>query len=168
MKLQRRPPVRNGGRLLAGRIRHTFRPRSNERTVRDPTDGRIVTTDAAWLLAALMVAHYLADFTGLATARMQEAKSGGGPASVIAGHAAVHGLLMAPIIVLLGDTSIARAGWLAAVVVGSHFLIDLTRARAGVRFAPLRDPNGKPFWAALGLDQLLHGLVLVWVVTRVA
>jgi len=126
-----------------------------------------VTTDAALLLAALMVAHFLADFTGLATARMQEAKRNGGPASIIAAHAGVHGLLMAPLLLYVGGAGVAAAGWLTAVICGSHFLIDLSRARMGLRFGRLGDPDGKPFWVALGLDQLLHGLVLVWIVARV-
>ncbi|MFQ5529883.1 MAG: DUF3307 domain-containing protein [Gemmatimonadota bacterium] len=120
-----------------------------------------MTTEAAWLLVALMIAHYLGDFTILASARLHETKTTGGPLSIIGGHAGIHGLLMAPI--LIAFSGAAEPSLLAAAgIVLSHFVIDATRARLTLRFAGLADPTRKLFWSALGFDQLLHGLVLVW------
>ena len=114
-----------------------------------------------WLMAALLFAHFLGDFTPLATDRMQEAKANGGPLTLIAAHAAVHGAL-----VVIAIVALARPGWaLVASVAGlelaSHFAIDAFRARLGRRAPVLNDPREAVFWYALGLDQLAHGLVLV-------
>lgn len=126
-----------------------------------------MTTQASWLLFSLFFAHYLGDFTPLATARMQEAKANGGPASLIFAHAAVHMLLVATATVL-----VVRAAWTiiavaATIELVTHFLIDLARARLTRRFSALRNPTQNAFWFALGVDQLAHGLVLIGVATYV-
>lgn len=123
--------------------------------------------DAVQLLVLLLVAHYLGDFTPLATRTMQEAKAGFRSPGPIVAHAAVHGAL-----VLLAVTLSVRGPWTlplvaAGVEFGTHLAIDLTRTRIGLRWAALQDPARGPFWYALGLDQLAHGLVLVWIAALV-
>ncbi len=125
-----------------------------------------MTIESAWLLAALMVAHYMGDFTVLATARMLASKAAGGPLYLIGAHAGVHGLVVAPILVV-ASASVGPAVLATTGVVLSHFLIDTVRARVGLRFSALSDPTRKAFWSALGFDQLLHGLVLIWATMQV-
>jgi len=120
-----------------------------------------LSTQAAVLLALLLVGHFLGDFTPLATARMQEAKANGGPMRVIAAHAAVHAVLTGLAIALVAGLE-PSALWLA---VGLQFLthwgLDAFRARLGVRVPVFADPSKNVYWTALGLDQLAHGLVLL-------
>ena len=51
---------------------------------------------------------------------------------------------------------------------GTHFAIDALRASLGGSWSRLRDPGSKSFWYVLGLDQLAHSLVLVWITSFVA
>jgi len=120
-----------------------------------------VTVFAAGLLAFLLLAHYLGDFTPLSTSRMLEAKAAGGPVSPIASHAGVQTLLVALIVAVASGFDLRLVAAVVAIEFVTHFVIDLTRARLGVRFPQLRDPTNREFWWALGLDQLAHALVLV-------
>lgn len=120
-----------------------------------------MTSQAIWLMAALLVAHCLGDFTPLATPRMHEAKANGGPLLLIAGHAAVHMVLVAAAIVLIVGPAWSVVTMAAAVELVTHFALDATRARLGLRFRALRTPSEDAFWWAFGVDQLSHGLVLV-------
>lgn len=122
-----------------------------------------MTGEATWLLAGLLFAHFVGDFTPLATARMHEAKADGGPVAPILQHAAVHGALSGIVLMLLSGVSWSLVLGAAAVVLASHFLLDLTRARVGLRLQSSLDPGRQAFWVALGADQLAHGLVLVGV-----
>ena len=126
-----------------------------------------MTTAAAWLLAGLFLAHFLGDFTPLATDRMQVAKASGGPLSLIAGHAAVHTVLVALAIgIAVGLGFPVQSAWTvvaaaAAIEFVTHFAIDALRAQLSRRSLHYHDPGERRFWVALGLDQLAHGLVLV-------
>ncbi len=124
--------------------------------------------EAAWLLAALLIAHYLGDFTPLASRRMQEAKTNGGPLRVIAGHAGVHAVLVALAAATLMRPTPALVGAATALEFVTHFGIDAVRARMTARIPALRDPTAGTFWYVLGADQLAHGLVLVGVAVLVA
>lgn len=127
-----------------------------------------MTAAAAVLLAALLTAHCLGDFTPLATARIRQAKAEGGPLRYIALHAGIHaGLVGVAVLALAGPTPSALA--LAfGIELTTHFAIDTSRARLGVRLPVLADMQANPFWWALGVDQLLHGLVLVAIALLVA
>ncbi|MEN8145748.1 MAG: DUF3307 domain-containing protein [Gemmatimonadota bacterium] len=126
-----------------------------------------MSTSAAILLGALMVAHYLGDFTPLATARMQRAKANGGPVGPIAAHAAVHGLLVGLAVLIVIRPSASVLALAAGLELAVHFALDATRARLGADVPALADPNSNLFWWALGLDQLLHGLVLIGIAVLV-
>lgn len=115
------------------------------------------------LFGALLVAHYLGDFTPLATAGMQRAKANGGPLILIAGHAGVHTLLVFAAVALVARPTIPILAAVASIEFVTHFGIDAGRARLGQRVPVINDPHQGPFWYALGLDQLAHGLVLVGV-----
>ena len=120
-----------------------------------------MTAAGALLMAGLLLAHALGDYTPLATAPIREAKARGGPLRFIALHAAIHAGLVGAVLLVAGRAS---AGILV-VAIGlefvTHFAIDSARALAGVRVPVLTDVGRNPFWWALGLDQFLHGLVLV-------
>ena len=120
-----------------------------------------MSTTAATFLVALFIAHFLGDFTPLATARMQRAKANGGPMGPIAAHAMVHGVLVGLAVLIVLRPSLQIVALAASLEFLAHFAIDATRARIGLRVQALRDPSSNPFWWALGLDQLLHGLVLI-------
>lgn len=120
-----------------------------------------VTGEAVGLLCGFLIAHYLGDFTPLATARMQEAKADAGPVLIIAGHAGVHALLAAAVVILVSGSVWPSAAIAAAVVLVTHFALDASRSMLGRRFPALNDPGDSAFWYLLGVDQLAHGLVLV-------
>lgn len=120
-----------------------------------------MTDRAAILLLGLLLAHYLGDFSDLASDRVQEAKAHGGPIGLIAAHAAVHGVLIG----LVGLVVVGPAWSLLALAVGiefvTHFVIDVGRARLGARVPAIQDVERRAFWYALGADQLAHKAVLV-------
>lgn len=120
-----------------------------------------MSEQAVVLLALLFVAHFLGDFTPLATSRMQEAKMAGTPLGPIALHALIHAVLVG--VVVIGVVRPAPMLVLAAVAVEfwTHLGLDWFRGRLGARRPALTDPGGQAFWTVLGLDQLVHALVLV-------
>lgn len=124
-----------------------------------------MTAEATWLLAGLFAGHFAGDFTPLATARMHEAKARGGPAGPILQHAAVHGVLAGLMLSVFSSAPWRPVLAAAALVLVTHFALDLARARAGLWIRDLGDPGRQTFWVALGADQLAHGLVLIGVAT---
>ncbi|MDX1576992.1 MAG: DUF3307 domain-containing protein [Gemmatimonadota bacterium] len=126
-----------------------------------------MTIQATWLLAGLFAAHFLGDFTPLATPRMQEAKAAGGPIGYIAAHAGIHAALAGVVVWAIVSPAGGVLAIAAATVFLTHFAIDAVRARAAVAVRALVDPNRQAFWTALGVDQLAHGLVLVYVASMV-
>lgn len=122
-----------------------------------------MSQQAIWLLAGLLTAHCAGDFSPLATTRMLEAKANGGPLVSIAGHAAVHTLLVVLVVALLAGPTLPALALIAGLVFVTHFALDASRALLGRRFRALNDTRQRAFWYALGLDQLGHGLVLVGV-----
>lgn len=128
-----------------------------------------MTTAGALLLAALLVAHCLGDFTPLATVRIRQAKAEGGPLRLIALHAAIHAALVGVAVLVAGGAAPATIlGLAVGLELTTHFAIDTGRARLGLRVPALGDMQTNPFWWALGVDQLLHGLALVGIALLVA
>lgn len=123
---------------------------------------------AAGLLAWLLVAHWLGDFTPLSTGRMLEAKAIGSPISLIASHAGVHALLVGLVVGAATRFDLRLTGAAVAIEFVSHFAIDLGRGRLGARYPGMKDPADRVFWSVLGLDQLAHSLVLVYIAFMVA
>jgi hypothetical protein len=120
-----------------------------------------MTAQTVWLLAGLLLAHSLGDFSPLATPRMLEAKANGGPLGFIALHAAVHTLLITLVIILVASPASSLILIAAAIEFSTHFALDAVRALLATRFPALNEPADNRFWYALGIDQLFHGLVLV-------
>ncbi|MCK5410447.1 MAG: DUF3307 domain-containing protein [Gemmatimonadetes bacterium] len=126
-----------------------------------------MTAEAAWLLAFLLIGHFLADFTRLSTASMLRSKAVGTPPGPIGAHAGVHSGLVAVAVALVAGPGLGLVALAAAVELVSHFAIDVGRGRIMRRFPPLGDPANSSFWSVLGLDQLAHALVLVGLVLLV-
>lgn len=126
-----------------------------------------MTIDAAWLMLGLLFAHYLGDFTPLATARMLEAKANGRPLKPIAGHAGVHAALVGLAVAVLSDPTLALLAGAVAFEFVTHFFIDAVRGRLGGRVPSLGDPSKNAYWYLLGIDQFAHGTVLVAVAAYV-
>lgn len=120
-----------------------------------------------WLIGWLLVAHAAGDFSPLASRRIQLAKATGGPVGPIAMHAAIHAILTGVAVAVVGRPSPQLLLAAVALQFVSHFAIDAARARLGVRYRALTDPSSDVFWWALGVDQLLHGLVLVGIAALV-
>lgn len=116
---------------------------------------------ALLLLVGLLVAHNLGDFTPLVTESIRRAKAEGGPMRLIAAHAAVHGILVGMAALVVVGPALPVLALAAGLEFVTHFGIDATRTRLGLRVPALADMHSNAFWWALGVDQLLHGLVLV-------
>lgn len=126
-----------------------------------------MTAEAAWLLALLLIGHFLGDFTRLSTPSMLSAKAVGRPLGPILAHAAVHSGLVVLAVVLVVRPAPGLLLLAAAAELASHFAVDLARGRLMGRHPRLGDPASGAFWTLLGLDQLAHGLVLLGVVLLV-
>ena len=126
-----------------------------------------MTVTAVVLLLALFVAHDLGDFTPLATARIRRAKAEGGPMGPIAVHAGVHAVLVGVVVLLVIRPPAPVLGLAMSLEFLTHFEIDDSRARLGLRAPALADMRSNPFWWALGVDQLLHTSVLVGIAVLV-
>lgn len=115
------------------------------------------------LLLSLFAAHFVGDFTPLLTGRMLTAKRTGRPVYPIALHAVIHGTLSAAAIGIVASPRLGTLALGAAIVLVSHFAIDLGRAELAAHFPAFRDSDRRIFWSALGFDQLLHGIMLITV-----
>ncbi|MDT8436346.1 MAG: DUF3307 domain-containing protein [Gemmatimonadota bacterium] len=126
-----------------------------------------MSAEALALLAALFAAHFLGDFTPLASARMQEAKAKGAPLGPIATHAAVHAALVAAAVAAIAAPAMGLLAAVVALEFASHLALDWARGRLGARRPAMGDPSRQAFWTAVGLDQLGHALVLLVIVALV-
>ncbi len=127
-----------------------------------------MTGALVWLLAILLATHFLGDFTPFATARMQRAKAAGRPAGPIAAHALVHACLVGIAVTVASEAGRPLTATVMGIELATHFGMDWARGALGARNPILLDPGSQLFWTALGLDQLAHGLVLVWIAYLVA
>jgi hypothetical protein len=122
-----------------------------------------MSSQAAVLLSVFFVAHFLGDFTPLATQRMQEAKRAGTPIGPIALHALVHAALVGLAVALVARPEPILVLAAVAIEFWTHLLLDWWKGVMSSRRPALGDPGRRRFWTALGLDQLAHALVLVWI-----
>jgi hypothetical protein len=120
-----------------------------------------MTGQATLLLCGLFLAHYLGDFTLLVTRRMLEAKAAADPIWPILVHAGVHTALVALVIALVALPTWPILLFACALEFVTHSAIDTGRAKLGRRYPVLNDPGRARFWHFLGIDQLLHAIVLI-------
>lgn len=122
-----------------------------------------MTGQAVALLAILFLTHFLGDFTPLASARIQDAKVRGKPLGPIALHAAIHATLVGVAVAAVARPVPLLVAAAVAVEFWTHLVLDWFRGWLGASRSALSDPSGQAFWTALGIDQLAHALVLVWI-----
>lgn len=112
-------------------------------------------------MALLLVKHAVADFF-LQTAYQRKTKGiYGAPGGLV--HSAIHIALTAPVLLLFPSVGLARAAVILAGEFAVHYHLDWLKDQA-VRHSGWTS-HDTPFWWALGLDQLMHGLtyvVIVW------
>ena len=119
-----------------------------------------VTGDVRIMLLAmayLLVKHCLADF--LMQTENQRLTKGdyGAPGGIT--HAFTHIVLTAPVFLILPPLGLSAAAALLAAEFAVHYHLDWTKEQV-VR-ANGWTSRDTPFWWALGLDQLGHGLTYV-------
>lgn len=113
---------------------------------------------ALWLMAALLVKHFLLDFP-LQTKTMLAEK---GKYLEMGGihHAFAHGLGTATVFMLFGMSPVA--GTLAVIDILIHYHVDYFKMMIN-RKTGLKPDNAR-FWHLLGLDQLAHHMTYVLLV----
>ena len=118
------------------------------------------TSEANLILTAmafLLVKHALADF--LLQTEYQRSTKGtyGAPGGII--HSALHIALTAPVLLMFQGLSLPRALTILAGEFIIHYHLDWLKEQTVRRQSwTSRDT---PFWWALGIDQLMHGLTYV-------
>lgn len=118
------------------------------------------------LTASLLACHYLADYSHLTRPWMLKAKATGSPILPIISHAMVHVVLMAIVMFSLGvDGKLAQTALLLQLV--SHTIIDVVKGKLNV-FPAIKNPTNQWHWITFGGDQLLHQLVILWMVSIVS
>ncbi|MEQ1653932.1 MAG: DUF3307 domain-containing protein [Hyphomicrobium sp.] len=120
-------------------------------------DVRIVLVAMAYLL----IKHCAADFL-LQTENQRRTKGDYGALGGIT-HAATHILLTAPIFLFLPAIGTGAAAALLAGEFVVHYHLDWAKDQAVRHYG--WTSNDTPFWWALGIDQLGHGLTyvaLIW------
>ncbi|MFA5958661.1 DUF3307 domain-containing protein [Hyphomicrobium sp.] len=105
----------------------------------------------------LLVKHAIADFI-LQTDRIFREKGHYGAAGGLL-HALIHILLTAPVFLLFPGGSMELAVGLLAAEFVIHYHIDWLKEQLVSHEG--WSPKDTPFWWALGIDQLLHGLTYV-------
>ena len=118
-----------------------------------PTGVSMVLTAMAYLL----VKHAVADFL-LQTEYQRRSKGDYGALGGIS-HALTHIVLTAPVFWLLPNLTFGIAAALLATEFVVHYHLDWTKDRV-VR-ANGWTSHDTPFWWAIGLDQMMHGLTYV-------
>lgn len=126
--------------------------------------GRVAQlSDSQLVLAAmalLLVKHALADFL-LQTANQRATKGIYGALGGLT-HSATHIALTAPVLLLFPRLGLSGAALLLAGEFALHYHLDWTKDQVVRRNA--WTSHDTPFWWALGLDQLMHGLTYVGIV----
>ena len=111
-------------------------------------------------LALLLVKHALADFL-LQTAYQRATKGIYGALGGLT-HSATHILLTAPVLLLFPAVTPSRMAAILAAEFVIHYHLDWLKDQAVKRQG--WSSHDTPFWWALGLDQLMHGLTYVGIV----
>ena len=136
----------------------------------DDDSGTKTLSEAHLILAAmayLLVKHAVADFL-LQTSYQRQTK---GTYGALGGftHCLTHVLLTAPVLLLFPSVGLGLAGAILAGEFIVHYHLDWLKDQSVKRNG--WTSHDTPFWWALGLDQLLHGLTYVailWVVTSLS
>jgi len=127
-----------------------------------------VTEPSGLLLTALgylLLKHMAADFILQTRYQLRNKGTYGHPGGLL--HAAIHGVLSAPVFVILAPSSAAVAVVLLAGEAVLHYHIDWLKERVVKGAGWTARDSG--FWTALGVDQLAHHItylamvaLLIW------
>jgi hypothetical protein len=113
------------------------------------------------ILIGLFLCHFLCDYTPLSTPWMLRAKEVGKPLFPIFTHALVHATFMTLLLIFfLGPTN-PKILPLFLFQLGTHFIIDILKGRLNIWFPVVQSPKTPRYWVVFGLDQYLHGLVII-------
>ncbi|MDR0725477.1 MAG: DUF3307 domain-containing protein [Prevotellaceae bacterium] len=113
------------------------------------------------LVLVLNLAHFFGDFTSL-NRWFIVAKRYGKPVYMVAGHGAVNGALYGMAVWLIVDLQTAMIAF--SVETLTHTLIDVLKGRINRRFPVVEDSTKAIHWTVMGVDQLLHQMVLIFIV----
>jgi hypothetical protein len=122
--------------------------------------------ETLWLLASLFTCHWLADYTPLSTPSMLKAKATGTPWFPIMMHGTTHGVLMG-LTVLVFTQDLFLSVFVLTLQGLTHWAIDTVKGRCNVWFPAVKDTTKYFHWVVFGLDQLLHAVVILFIVKLV-
>jgi hypothetical protein len=113
------------------------------------------------LLLSLNVAHFLGDFTPL-NRWFITAKRYGKPWWLVAGHGTVNGTLFGLMAWIIAGGKAALIAFTIETV--THTLIDLLKGRINQWFPVVEDPAKAIHWTVMGADQMMHQMILIFIV----
>lgn len=119
------------------------------------------------IFIALLIGHWLGDYTHLSTPWMLQAKRLGTPLNPILAHAIVHCVITGLVLILYAlPFKVILLG--IAIQLVTHFAIDVWKGRMNSWFPALQSPANPFHRYIFGLDQTLHILVLllIWNLSR--
>lgn len=115
------------------------------------------------LFTCFCLKHFICDFPLQAFPYMYRNKGTyGHPGGVL--HAFVHYLGTAFVVSLLTNDLVIIIT-MAAIDFVAHYHIDWAKMNIGRHFN-LKPDNSEWFWILLGLDQLLHMLTYIWIISQ--
>jgi len=118
-------------------------------------------TTISLLLLTLNFAHFLGDFTPL-NKWFVKAKQYSKPMWLVIGHGAVNGILYGTFVWLIIDIKVAMLAFVIEFV--THTIIDVLKGKINQWFPIVEDRNKQIHWTIMGADQLLHQIVLIFIV----
>jgi hypothetical protein len=114
------------------------------------------------VLALLFVKHWYIDFVNQTNEEVQSKAIYGDVLGI--GHAVKHGLgTMVAILVIFGSHYFIFAGVMAIIDAVTHYHIDWAKMNWGNR-----EINSPKFWSHLGLDQMAHNFVYLFITLSIS
>jgi hypothetical protein len=111
------------------------------------------------LFVVFQLKHFVADFPLQNRYMLQKQRSDWSFLGPLALHCAIHAVLTLAIVLVVQP----RLWWLSICDFIIHFMMD--RIKAGPRYlGRYSDITKTSFWAALGLDQMVHHLTHLWII----
>jgi len=109
----------------------------------------------------LAVKHMLGDFFLQTPYQFENKGIYGHPGGLL--HAGIHAALTAPVFWILAPAGSGLAAAILAAEFVTHYHIDWLKEQVVKRYA--LEVDGSWYWRVLGIDQLLHGLTYVAIIT---
>jgi hypothetical protein len=109
------------------------------------------TAPLFWSLALFQLKHFLGDFVLQTQHQLRNKGSYGHPAGIL--HAASHGLLSVPALLMLMDSA-ALLVTVAATEAVIHYHVDWLKEQVNVGRS--LTPDDAVYWSVFGADQFVH------------